>query len=670
MAPPLTGSPFSGKGEFIKRVFVVLSMLILLFFLWQIGKDYNRPYLAYQKKYRELLSKAGEGKPELAAFPVGTRQQWIVDLGRIDRCETCHLGAEDPRFQDAAHPFRTHPDADSHPFERFGCTICHGGQGLATSVGDAHGPTGNWSTAIYHENFLQKSCSLCHGETIGESAPVWALGKAIFFEYGCRGCHKVEGKERKKLGPPIRKIGGKVRIDWLFRWLRDPRSYLPKARMPEFLLSDQEAADIALLLVPQQGKSDEAASGSVVRGRLLFNKLRCVTCHAVEGKGGNIGPDLSKVGSKLRPEWLLKWLRDPQEIMPETRMPVFNFKEQEVRDLTAFLLEEYKDLEVDEDLASRNVKAVGKGNVRNGKALIDKYGCTGCHEIEGVEDRGENGSELTRIGDIHISRLEFGEVEIPRKWRTIPNWLYNKIRKPRLFKTDLKMPDYRFSDEEAAAVTTYLLSLTAEKAPSQFILPLSERPPDYNPQGEFGKVLEKYRCLVCHRIQGKGGTLAPDLSQEGSRVRKEWLVNYMKNPDTIRPILVERMIQLKIPDADIQAIDAYFRTTLVDSRVDNLAGVVKDMSLGNSETISKGRTLYFEKYACDACHQINLKGGTVGPDLTNAGKRLRPEWVVLWLRNPKTFLKRSVEPVYSFSPKEIEELTAFLLNPKGSRKTP
>jgi hypothetical protein len=29
-----------------------------------------------------------------------------------------------------------------------------------------------------------------------------------------------------------------------------------------------------------------------------------------------------------------------------------------------------------------------------------------------------------------------------------------------------------------------------------------------------------------------------------------------------------------------------------------------------------------------------------------------------------------MEPVYSFSPKEIEELTAFLLNPKGSRKTP
>lgn len=648
----------------MKRTFVVLSLLILLFFFWQIGKDYNRPYLSSQKKFKELLAKEGEGEPELAAFPLGARQRWIVALNRVDRCETCHLGVEDPRFRNAGGPFRTHPDADSHPIESFGCTVCHGGQGLATSVEDAHGPTKNWNEAIYHENFLQKSCSLCHGETIGESAPVLARGKEIFYEYGCRGCHKVEGKERKKLGPSIRKIGGKVRVDWLFRWLRDPRGYLPKAKMPEFLLSDQEAADIALLLVPQ-GTSDKAASGSVVRGRLLFNELRCVTCHAVEGKGGNIGPDLSKVGSKLRPEWLLKWLRDPQEIMPETRMPVFNFKEQEVRDLAAFLLEEYKDLEVDEDLASRNVKAVGKGNVRNGKALIDKYGCTGCHEIEGVEDRGENGSELTRIGDIHISRLEFGEVEIPRKWRTIPNWLYNKIRKPRLFKPDLKMPDYHFSDEQAEAVTTYLLSLTAEKVPAQYNLPLGERPSDYNPQGDFGKVLEKYRCLVCHRIRGKGGTLAPDLSQEGSRVRKEWFVNYMKKPDTIRPILAERMIQLKIPDAEIQILDSYFRTTLVDDRVENLAGAVRGMHLRDPEAISKGRTLYFEKYGCDACHQINLIGGTIGPDLTNAGKRLRPEWVVQWLRNPKTFLKRSVEPVYAFPPKEIEDLTAFLLSPKG-----
>jgi cbb3-type cytochrome oxidase cytochrome c subunit len=651
----------------MKRVFVVLSILILLFFFWQIGKDYDRPYLSYQEKYKELLSKTGEGEPELAAFQLGARQQWIADLGRVDRCGTCHLGTEDPRFQAAPQPFRTHPDADSHPFEKFGCTICHGGQGLAASVGDAHGPTGNWSTAIYHENFLQKSCSLCHGETIGESATVLARGKEIFYEYGCRGCHKVEGKERKKVGWPIRKIGEKVRVDWLFRWLRNPREYLPKTRMPDFILIEQEAADIALFLVPRRQDPAEAPAGVVERGRKMFNEYRCVTCHAVDGKGGEIGPDLAKVGSKIRPGWLLKWLRNPHEIMPSSQMPVYNFTEQDIRDLAAFLIGEYVDLELPEDEVARNLSAVASGNVRKGKALIEKYGCTGCHEIEGVEDRGENGSELTRIGDIHISRLEFGEVEVPRERRTVPNWLYNKIRKPRIFKDDLKMPDYHFTEGESEAVTTYLLSLTGEKVPSQFILPLGERPSDYDPQGDFGEVLEKYRCLVCHRIRGKGGTLAPDLSQEGSRVRQEWLVNYMKKPDTIRPILVERMIPLKIPDADIRTLDAYFRTTLVDSRVESLAGAVKGMRLGDSETILRGGKLYFEKYGCDACHQINLIGGTIGPDLTNAGKRLRPEWVVQWLRNPKMFLKRSVEPVYAFPPREVEELTAFLLGPKGGR---
>lgn len=654
----------------MKRAFVALSLLILLFFFWQIGKDYNRPYLSYQEGYKELLAKEGEGEPELAAFPLGARQRWIVALNRVDRCETCHLGVEDPRFRDARRPFRTHPDADSHPFETFGCTVCHGGQGLATSVEDAHGPTENWNHAVYHENFVQKSCSLCHGEFIGEAAPVLARGREIFYEYGCRGCHKVEGKERRKVGPPIRKIGGKVRVDWLYRWLRNPRAYLPKTGMPDFLFDGQQAADIALLLIPRQGPPAGTLAGSVERGRRVFNESRCVTCHAVEGKGGDIGPDLAKVGSKLRPDWLLAWLRNPQKVMPETRMPVYGFSERDVRDLAAFLMEEYIDLELEEEQVARGLEAVGKGNVRNGKDLVEQYGCTGCHEIEGVEDRGENGSDLTRIGDIHISRLDFGTVEVPREQRTVPNWLYNKMRNPRMFKDDLKMPDYSFRDEDAEAVTTYLLSLTGEKVPAQYSLPVGEPPSAYDPQGDVGRVFEKYRCLVCHRIRGKGGTLAPDLSQEGSRVRKEWLRDYMKIPYAVRPILVERMPRLKISDADIEILYAYFRSALVDDRVENRSGAVKGLPLGDPDAIRRGRTLYFGKYSCDACHQINLEGGTIGPDLTRAGKRLRPEWVLQWLRDPKTFLKRSVEPSYAFTPKEVEDLAVFLLSSKGGKGTP
>ena len=73
---------------------------------------------------------------------------------------------------------------------------------------------------------------------------------------------------------------------------------------------------------------------------------------------------------------------------------------------------------------------------------------------------------------------------------------------------------------------------------------------------------------------------------------------------------------------------------------------------------------------CDACHQISLVGGTIGPDLSVAGERLRPAWVELWLRNPKTFMKRSVEPVFAFPKQELEDLAVFLLSPKEKNSKP
>ncbi len=648
----------------MKRIFVFLSFVVLIFFVWQIWKDYNRPYLAYQKEFRNLLIRGGGGEPEVLDFKYGVRQRWISELHRVDRCETCHLGVEDPRFHNAPQPFRTHPDPDRHNFEKFGCTVCHGGQGLATSVEDAHGPTHNWNRAIYHENFVQTSCSLCHGEFITNAAPVLSQGRKMFFELGCRGCHKVQGKERIKVGPPLKKIGQKVRRDWLYRWLLDPKAYLPATRMPNFKLSRKEAADIALFLIPQAVPDNTEVIGSYDRGKQILSESRCVTCHPFEGKGGNIGPDLAKVASKIHPDWLYKWIKNPHEILPDTRMPDYGFSDQEARDVAVFLVKEYVDLELEAKEVVQERQLVQDANVRRGKELIEKYGCSGCHKIEGVEDKGETGLDLTSIGDIHISRLDFGDIHVAPRDRTVPNWLYNKMRTPRLFKANLKMPDYRFGDTEAETLTTYLLSLTSEKVALSYSLPMGKPPSEYNPQGDFGKVLDKYRCLVCHKINGRGGELAPDLSQEGSRVRKEWLQKFVKSPSAIRPILVERMPLFKIQDPEIEILYNYFRTTLVDDRVEAITGRLDRELLKNPKNIQKGRELFYSRYACNACHQINLKGGTIGPDLTHAGERLRTEWIVQYLRNPKTFLERSIEPVYNLTEKEIEALTAFLINPK------
>ena len=651
----------------MKRTFVILSMVVFFFFVWQLWKDYNRPYLSYQKEFRELLIKEGGGEPEIADFRFGVRQRWIEKLNRVDRCETCHLGVDDQRFKDAPQPFKTHPDADTHIFERFGCTMCHGGWPMATSLEKSHGPTETWKKAIYHENFMQNSCSFCHGDFIQDEAPVLSKGRKMFYEYGCRGCHQVKGKERVKVGPPLKRIGEKVKVDWLYRWIKNPEEYLPQTKMPNFRFTHSEAADITRFLIPRmrQDENEGNIRGSYEQGKQIFGESRCVTCHPIEGKGGDIGPDLSKIASKVNPDWLFQWIRNPQKSFPATRMATFGFVDEDVRHLVAFFMEEYIDLELEEEQVVQDITLVQGGNVRRGKELIEKYGCTGCHEIEGVEDRGEIGLELTGIGDIHISRLDFGEITVDPEHHTVPNWLYNKMKSPRFFKIGLKMPDYNFSNIKAEAITTYLLSLKSEKVSPSYIFPLGTPPSEYNPQGEFGKIIKKYRCLVCHKINGRGGEDAPDLSQEGSRVQKEWLLQkFMKKPYAIRPILVERMLRFKMSDSEIETLYDYFRTTLVDDRVENLSGVINEMSLHDPRFIRMGEKLYYEKYACNACHQINLEGGTIGPDLTDAGKRLSTKWIVYYLRDPKAFVRRSVEPVFKLTDKEIEALTAFLINPK------
>ena len=647
------------------RVFVVISLVVLLFFLWAIWKEYHPSYLPYQKEFKELLIQKAAGGFEIADFKFGVRQRWIEKFNRVDRCETCHLGIEDPRFNDAPQPFKSHPDVDTHPIEEFGCTICHGGWPMATSLEKSHGPTENWQNAIYNENFIEKSCSLCHGDYLKEQAPVVAKGREIFKEVGCRGCHKVKGAEKVKVGLPLKNIGEKVKKDWMYRWLRGPKGTISNAKMPDFKLTDQEAADVGSFLFSRTRSShnNKKVIGSYERGKKIFSDSQCVSCHPVKGSGANDGPDLGKISSKVHSEWLLRWLKNPKVWRANTKMPTFGFTDQDVQDLAKFLLDEFVEMNLKKATVDGQIKTIETANVINGKELILHYGCTGCHEIDGVEDNGETGLELTTIGDMHRSKIDFGLLKAAFKDRTVPNWLYNKMKNPRIVGTDPKMPDFGFSDKEAEAMTTFLLSLTADEVPNAYKMPLGNPPSNYSPQGEFGTIVEKYQCFTCHTIMGKGADHGPDLTPEGSRIQKGWLQRFLKKPYTIRPSAHERMPNFRLSDSEIESIYSYFRTTLVDDRVEALFETVEEIDHDDSK-VEIGRKLYYEKYACNACHRIKSKGGALGPDLTKVATRLRPEWIAYHLRDPRTFVKNSLEPVYDLTDNEIRDLTAFLMGQK------
>ncbi len=78
---------------------------------------------------------------------------------------------------------------------------------------------------------------------------------------------------------------------------------------------------------------------AVARGKAVFARFGCVGCHRIHGEGGAVGPDLSYVGD-AKPEraWHLKHFRDPQSVSPGSIMPKFPLNEQEINDLTSYVL--------------------------------------------------------------------------------------------------------------------------------------------------------------------------------------------------------------------------------------------------------------------------------------------------------------------------------------------
>jgi len=63
-----------------------------------------------------------------------------------------------------------------------------------------------------------------------------------------------------------------------------------------------------------------AQAGS--KGEQIFMQ-KCAMCHIVNGKGGSIGPDLSKVAARMKETALKAQLENPKKKNPSTSMPSF-----------------------------------------------------------------------------------------------------------------------------------------------------------------------------------------------------------------------------------------------------------------------------------------------------------------------------------------------------------
>jgi mono/diheme cytochrome c family protein len=322
---------------------VFLTFLLLAAFEENFTAEWRTHQAAYADQLARLSASSGATG---VAYPLEIRQTYLEGLNKVDRCVTCHVAIDDPRFPEAAQPLTTHPGdiLKHHPSDKFGCTICHQGQGRATMLPDAHGLVAHWPEPLHQGSMVYTSCGRCHYENdlfggqsdlYGQVTPIEhvsqgelsaglpgadniARGKRLVVEHGCLGCHKYRGRGGS-LGPDITYVGNKTAHDfdfrqiahqieertvesWMFAHFKSPAAVVPTTVMPDMQLSDDAAHDLAAYMISLKRKSAPAAytplprpvDPTPVRGETLY-AMYCSACHGRDGIGA-VARDPEAVG--------------------------------------------------------------------------------------------------------------------------------------------------------------------------------------------------------------------------------------------------------------------------------------------------------------------------------------------------------------------------------------
>ena len=422
------------------------------------------------------------------ARPVAIEQIWLPQLRtsdnqmpRTDRCTTCHQGIDKPPVWDEAlhakslssergcglpQPFSSHPRLDlfvgeqsPHPMSQFGCTICHEGQGSATTFAFAsHRPNDpeqrvrwrsehgwfwnrDWDSPMRPERFLQSACLRCHhnptelepGERFRDPpASKLLAGYHLVRQLGCFGCHEIKG-----IDDSGRRIGPDMRLE---QWAEG---------------GGQRG----------EGRGGSAGDGAE-RARLAVDGTSARSGKDV-GTMRKVGPSLRHVADKIDASVMGAWIADPTDFRPTTRMPrLFGLDEH----LNAASRETSRRFEPVEILAIAEYLRTSSQRLppltspatittaassQRGKQLFRSQGCLACHKHRDFpEGQSNQGSELSRIG----AKLR---TNAGREW--LRSWIRDPSRySPRTLmpKADLQAaaPANPQPNDPAADIAAYLIA--------------------------------------------------------------------------------------------------------------------------------------------------------------------------------------------------------------------
>ena len=353
-------------------------------------------------------------------------------------------------------------------------------------------------------------------------------------------------------------------------------------------------------------------AASIKQGRFLTAVHGCVKCHQPDKSFDSDtampeviakAPSLLGVGSRLREEWMAKWILNPRQSRPSARMPKVIDSIEEAKHIARFLAEmKIKDAKMHSLV----------GDVSKGGALFAELGCINCHRID--REKAADFSD-------RISLFDVGS-------KFLPGALAAFLRAPGQHYPWTRMPDFKLSPIESEHLSVFLRSLAPPAASVDF------------GSGDLakGKALFVARgCAACHESPVKNTLEAPIFSALSPKNGKGCLVNAPKGP------------RYGFSPVEINALSSFLQSG------------EKSLHQRNSQEFAIRQ---FKELHCISCHErdgIDSQWGTfanevsawkqkktedaddqanpvlahlanrVPPSLTFAGEKFRHEWLTSFL---------------------------------------
>ena len=615
-----------------RRLFAGLSLALVVVTAWAVFDEVvtRRPWTVHQESW--LAATEQGGGPRVL-------QLVVPGLDAVDRCTTCHAGSTSPDpLPSAPAVLAPHPDFDTllgnHPPERFGCVVCHRGQGAALTEQTAHASErGYWPDPMLPGSYAQASCLGCHPDDEDlPGAPLLSRGRALFVQLGCDDCHLAgidgEGSQsRHKRGPSLRRVASKLRPGALLTQIRAPMERRQGYRMPRFwpgadtdpaMAARRDSESLALaafLLASSEGWSEAetpSAPGDVAAGEVLFDTVGCRGCHVLGIEG-----------------------RD--------------------------------DVVVDAAPAATGDDAWGD------------FGGGG----DAWGDFGDE-TEAEPTPAPAVPALSHGPALGGIAARLRPGFLLPWLLDPADYDPATPMPSLRLDATEAADLAAWLRTLGSSEAPETPPELAGTLDPDLVDRGRA--LVAEYGCFGCHHIPGfeDEGRSGADLTEYGRKTRQQMHFGSVALPEDASAWDLYTRTKLLDPRAfespDIPQIMPGY--VWEDGEVDALAVYLRGLrgdappaayvyASTEPAPVAAGRQLAADRN-CVGCHTLDGVDGGIRrhysseahkpPILDGEGERARPDWLYGFLMEPSP-LRPWLDvrmPSFGFQPAEAEALVAWL----------